>query len=420
MSIICGTDLSPASDGALAVACALAGLRGDDEVVLVHVADYAGNETVRDDLMEEARTKIDAIAARCSGPVRVRSEIVTGESAHQMLCSFAESEGSDLIVIAASSTQGASLVRLGTTAARLIATTHVPVLCVRDPAPWLAFAKRARSLRVLLGLDDSAVSDLGMQWIHGLRRLAPIAVILGAIYYPDEAGSRYGVPAKSAVDRDPEIERLLSRDLLRRFGTHDAPDVHARPRRGLGRIGDHMIELAKEESVDVIVVGTSQKTGLGRLGSVSSVVVNDAPQSVLCVPPQAQIPTVVVPTVRSTLVATDLSQFANRAVAYAFALASEEVHIVHVVKSTDTANEADLLAQLQALAPAGARQRCHPHIVRGDDAAVTLARCAARHGVDVICISSHGRSGIARALVGSVADQLLRATRLPVLVLRPA
>ena len=41
-------------------------------------------------------------------------------------------------------------------------------------------------------------------------------------------------------------------------------------------------------------------------------------------------------------------------------------------------------------------------------------------GVDAICIASHGRSGISRALVGSVADRLLRATRKPVLVLRPA
>ena len=50
-----------------------------------------------------------------------------------------------------------------------------------------------------------------------------------------------------------------------------------------------MIELARDEKVDAIIVGTGQKTGLGRLGSVSSVIVHDAPQSVVCVPPQAQI-----------------------------------------------------------------------------------------------------------------------------------
>ena len=46
--------------------------------------------------------------------------------------------------------------------------------------------------------------------------------------------------------------------------------------------------------------------------------------------------------------------------------------------------------------------------------AQAIAQTAARLGVDAICIASHGRSGISRALVGSVADKLIRATRKPV------
>jgi nucleotide-binding universal stress UspA family protein len=125
---------------------------------------------------------------------------------------------------------------------------------------------------------------------------------------------------------------------------------------------------------------------------------------------------------QQALVATDLSQFANRAVPYAFALTQPggEVHLLHVVKEDAELDEAELKRQLHALAPEAARQQVRAHIVRGDDTATTVAQCAARFGVDVICIASHGRSGISRALVGSVADSLLRATRLPVLVLRPA
>jgi nucleotide-binding universal stress UspA family protein len=126
--------------------------------------------------------------------------------------------------------------------------------------------------------------------------------------------------------------------------------------------------------------------------------------------------------VRGALAATDLSAFANRAVGYAFGITEPDgdVHIVHVIDEDADVDEPSLLASLRALAPAGAKQRVHAHVVRGEDAATALAQTAARQGVDVICISSHGRSGIARALVGSVADRLLRATRLPVLVLRPS
>jgi len=417
MTIICGTDLSPASAGALDVARALAAQRGDTEVVLLHVADPAGNEVVREEALEVAHAELDKIAASRTGAPTVRAELLTGDPV-EALVGFAETEGSDLIVIAHRS-ENPKDKHLGSTANKIISHTHVPVLCVRDPEPWLAFARRERPLKILLGVDDSAVCDLGIQWVHGLRARGPVEVILGAIYYPDDEADRYGLSSKTVVDRDPEIEALKSRDLLRRFAA-EGEGITARPMRGLGRIGDHVVELARDEKVDAIVVGTGQKTGLGRLGSVSSIIVTDATQSVICVPPQAQIPTIVVPRLRSAMVATDLSSFANRAVAYAFAQASDEVHIVHVIKDDADVDVADLTRMLLALAPVDARQKVLPHVVRGDEAAVTLARCAARHGVDVICISSHGRSGIARALVGSVADQLLRATRLPVLVLRPA
>ena len=253
-----------------------------------------------------------------------------------------------------------------------------------------------------------------------MRAHGPVDVVLGAIYYPDEAAEYYGMHARNMVDADPDVERYLARDLVRRFGG-PKDDAIARPRRGLGRIGDHLVELAREEEVDAIVVGTTQKTGLGRLGSVSTVIVHGAPQSVICVPPNAAIETLRTPVVQSALVATDLSAFANRAVPYAFGLTPEggDVHIAHIVDDDDY-NEGELAKALFALKPADMKRNVHVHVIRGDDAATAIAQTAARLGVDVICVASHGRSGISRALMGSVADKLLRATRKPVLVLRPA
>lgn len=401
MSIICGTDLSPASSGALEVARAFAAQRGDDEIVLVYAIED-------EDGAIAARTRLEAqITAAGPGPT-IRGELVVG-SAEATLVSFADAEGADLIVIASSSKSG-----LGSTAEKVISRTHVPVLVVRDPAPLLAFARGGRALRVLLGIDDSVACDIGIQWVHALRTRGAVDVVLGAIYYPDDAAHHYGLHARGLVERDPEIERLMSRDLLRRFG--DTDRVDARPRRGLGRIGDHIIELANETGVDAIVVGTGQKTGLERLGSVSSVIVHDARQSVICIPPSAIVPTMRVPAISSVLVATDLSPFANRAVPWAYSLGTE-VHVAHIVDDDAEVDEAELRNQLLALAPQG--KTLEPHVVRGDDAAETIAQTAARLGCDAICIASHGRSGITRALVGSIADKLIRATRKPVLVLRP-
>jgi nucleotide-binding universal stress UspA family protein len=274
MSIICGTDLSAPSADALEVARALAAQRGDREVVLVHVAHDEAHAT-------DARAALDLQASAVPPGVAVRAELVIGDVAERLV-SFAETEGSDLIVLAAS----AGSRKLGAAAEKVIVAARVPVLVVRDPAPLVQFARGTRPLRVLLGIDDSVASELGMQWTQALRQQGAVEVVLGAIYYPDDAADYYGVEhAGPVVDRDPEIEKLVVRDLLNRFGAGSL--VQARAQRGLGRIGDHMIELANATGVDAIIVGTSQKTGLGRLGSVSSVIVHESTQSVICVPPNA-------------------------------------------------------------------------------------------------------------------------------------
>lgn len=433
MSIICGTDLSSASVAALDVALALAARRGEREIVLVYVADphgTGGAAATSDTALAAARVRLDAIVAErtLAGGVTVRAEVVVGNP-DETLVAMEETEHASLIIMRAS-TADTTLLRLGTTTSKVIAHTTAPVIVVRDPAPWLEFARGARPLRVLIGVDDSAACELSIQWVQALRTHGPVDVVLGSVYYPDDAAARYGIGSGGLIDRDPEVEALIERDLLRRFNSaHGAGDasVTARALRGLGRIGDHIIELAKLESIDVIVTGTNQRTGLGRLGSVSSIITHDAPQSVVCVPPQARVGTHALPVLRTALVATDLSEFANRAVPYAFSVVAGPtgatggaVHIVHIVKRDEELDEPAVRRALAALCPSGPIRDVTTHIVRGDDAATAIAQTAARLGVDVICIASHGRSGITRALVGSVADRLLRATRLPVLVLRPS
>lgn len=55
-----------------------------------------------------------------------------------------------------------------------------------------------------------------------------------------------------------------------------------------------------------------------------------------------------------------------------------------------------------------------------DDPAGAIRGHAADIGADVIAVGSHGRSGISRALMGSVAEKLVREAGVPVLVVGPA
>ncbi len=51
-------------------------------------------------------------------------------------------------------------------------------------------------------------------------------------------------------------------------------------------------------------------------------------------------------------------------------------------------------------------------------AAEVLADYATQHGVDLIVIATHGRSGVSRWVWGSVADRILRSACVPVLMVR--
>jgi nucleotide-binding universal stress UspA family protein len=48
----------------------------------------------------------------------------------------------------------------------------------------------------------------------------------------------------------------------------------------------------------------------------------------------------------------------------------------------------------------------------------SIAEYAEKHGVDLIVIATHGRSGISRWVYGSVADKILRSACVPVLMVR--
>ncbi|MFH0914450.1 MAG: universal stress protein [Chloroflexota bacterium] len=53
-----------------------------------------------------------------------------------------------------------------------------------------------------------------------------------------------------------------------------------------------------------------------------------------------------------------------------------------------------------------------------DEVAEQLVNFAANHEVDLIIISTHGRSGVSRWVWGSVADRILRSASVPVLMVR--
>ena len=55
----------------------------------------------------------------------------------------------------------------------------------------------------------------------------------------------------------------------------------------------------------------------------------------------------------------------------------------------------------------------------GEDPVEVIAEYARRHGMDLIALATHGRTGLPRLLMGSVAGSLLKAHVAPLFIVRP-
>jgi nucleotide-binding universal stress UspA family protein len=147
---------------------------------------------------------------------------------------------------------------------------------------------------------------------------------------------------------------------------------------------------------------------------------------------------------RRVLVPTDFSEAGLTAIPYAYAVTARggTVHLLHVVEPVTAPNplyahyvpgrmptpeerarqEAVLHERLAALAPPEARAhgvRTAVELREGREVAELICEAGERLDADAICIGSHGKAGLRRALMGSVAEEVLRCTRRPVLLVRP-
>jgi len=74
-----------------------------------------------------------------------------------------------------------------------------------------------------------------------------------------------------------------------------------------------------------------------------------------------------------------------------------------------------LTEQTQQLKSEGVRARCESSFGTVADGILDAAQ---KYAVSLIVMSTHGRSGVGRWIMGSVADRVLRASRVPVLLIR--
>jgi nucleotide-binding universal stress UspA family protein len=135
--------------------------------------------------------------------------------------------------------------------------------------------------------------------------------------------------------------------------------------------------------------------------------------------------------VRTILHPTDFSEHSEYPFEVAVALANScgsRLAVLHVkptglaqggvrAASTEADDQETVLEQLISRRPAGGRIPVVHHLVRGDPAA-EIVRMARKLRCDLIVMGCHGRTGLPRLLMGSVAEEVARNAHCPVLTVR--
>jgi len=139
---------------------------------------------------------------------------------------------------------------------------------------------------------------------------------------------------------------------------------------------------------------------------------------------------------KQILVPTDLSEGAERALTYACELAralGAQIHLLNAVAIPSfgvpelgialTSSVIDqLVADNRAALDRLAQTRCTAEVgqvlVKAGDARNVINQTAKELGVDLIVMGTHGRRGISRALLGSVAETVVRSAPCAVLTVR--
>jgi universal stress protein A len=144
------------------------------------------------------------------------------------------------------------------------------------------------------------------------------------------------------------------------------------------------------------------------------------------------------PVIQKVIVPIDFSDASVHAAQYAAALAMRldaSVHLVHVFEPSEMAAgplefyggpPTTSLDQLywkkrSQLVLIGAGLDGHPRVtseVRHGTPADSIRQAAIDYGADLVIMSTHGRTGLSHLLMGSVAEQVIRTARCPVLVVR--
>ena len=290
--------------------------------------------------------------------------------------------------------------------------------------------------KIMIPLDGSALSERPLLPATKLAKASGAALLLLRVQETSLQkvdNELIDQVAKHKNDTDRQyLDVVAQKELLQ--------DVTCEVLTVKGAVAESIIDSAAANGVDLIVMSSHGRSGISRwvYGSIAEKVLRQAPCATIIQQAKADVPMF---TNQPVLVTLDGSQLAecvlDSACNIALATNSELVLLrvtgmiqlaidsvdplvmkqdLDKLQEREQAEAAEYLARVQEkLAPCGLSIKTE---VLDGPVAETILKYAEEHNVDLIAMSSHGRSGVGRWFYGSVAEKVLHGAQSAMLIVR--
>jgi nucleotide-binding universal stress UspA family protein len=309
---------------------------------------------------------------------------------------------------------------------------------------------------ILLPLDGSLFSEHALPLALETARRANAVLHIVHVYEPDEVWRDYEDYTPFRFEGEPEYDKVYEdkeRGLVQRYlawAARLATDRGVRVETALldmmdGDVAGAIQRYAAQARADLIAMATHGRGGLARawLGSVADAVVREGGLPVLLVRPSGDTrpDPYAAPTFAHVLVPLDESAEAEEVLGPATALGRlwdaryTLVTVVPLPLAMGTVSPAPVLDERGEIARVGGAAQVYlesvadrlrldglqvdTRLILDAHAADAITFEASQLEADLIALATHGRSGLTRLVMGSVAAEVVRTARTPVLVYRP-
>lgn len=274
--------------------------------------------------------------------------------------------------------------------------------------------------RVLVPLDGSMLAELALEpALHLAQQNAGTIYLMRVPVYSD-SGAQTGPndqDAWAAGDPIPEHEDAAAylRDMRNKVSRSG---VTVRTAVVEGDRANAIVDTAVINGIDLIVMGTHARTGVSRwlYGGIAGKVIRQTKSPVLLLRQPSDF--------KHILITLDGSELAEGIIEPALALATafgSRITLIQV--ETQPADQALVAGEESYLD--GILARCKDSGLQIESAGVTgpvantILSYAAENDVDLIAMSTQGRSGLQKLIFGSVTEKVMSDCRCAMLIVRP-